>query len=144
MDLLNELPPLYTEVEALLSLPYLDYEQQAPAFWKKIANSPNPLVKTFISLLEKTRAKEFAAIVRQGMLRAAAAYKRGGVASLSAVNDPLIGGPFEFSRVQFEGVDRGFELRSNAHFRDFDEAQIFIETPGKRFRLDGRNAGAGF
>jgi hypothetical protein len=144
IDLLNELPPLYAEVEALLSLPYLGYEQQAPAFWKKIANSPNPLVKTYISPLEKIRGKEFAAIVRQEMLRAASAYKRGGVASLSAVNDPLIGGPFEFSRVQFEGVDRGFELRSNAHFRDFDEAQIFIETPGKHFHLDGRNVGAGF
>lgn len=80
-------------------------------------------------------------MVRMEMVRAAVAYKRGGVEALKTVKDPLAGGAFEFSRVEFEGVDRGFRLKSKEMFRDFDEVMIFLEKPGKHFRLDGKNAG---
>jgi hypothetical protein len=80
-------------------------------------------------------------MVRMEMIRAAAAYKRGGMDALKAVADPLVGGSFEFSRAQFEGSDRGFRLKSSERFRDFDEVTIFLEKPGKQFRLDGKNAG---
>ena len=80
-------------------------------------------------------------MVRMEMLRGAAAFKRGGMDALKAVQDPLIGGPFEFSRVKYEGEDRGFQLKSNEPFRDFDEVMIFLEKPGKHFHLDGKNAG---
>jgi len=43
--------------------------------------------------------------------------------------------------VKFEGEDRGFQLKSREKFRDFDEVMIFLEKPGKPFRLDGKNAG---
>ena len=80
-------------------------------------------------------------MVRMEMVRAAAAYKRGGMEALKAVEDPLVGCAFEFTRVEFEGVDRGFRLKSREMFRDFDEVMIFLEKPGKYFRLDGKNAG---
>jgi hypothetical protein len=75
------------------------------------------------------------------MVRAAAAYKRGGADALNTVQDPLAGDAFEFTRVEFEGVDRGFRLKSKERIRDFDEVMIFMEKPGKHFRLDGKNAG---
>jgi hypothetical protein len=141
LELLNEMPAYYAETARIMGLSYPEYKQQAPAFFARIAASPNPFIQQFFKVFEKVRPKEFSAMVRQEMVRAAAAYKRGGMESLKTVQDPLIGGPFEFSRATFEGVDRGFQLKSKEMFRDFAEVMIFLEKPGKHFRLDGKNAG---
>jgi hypothetical protein len=144
LRLLGEMPTFYSEAARIMSLPYAQYKEQSPAFFASISSSPNPFIAQFFTAFKKVRAKEFSAIVRQEMVRAAAAYKRGGTAALQSVQDPLIGGAFEFGRVQFQGVDRGFRLKSRESFRDFDEVMIFVEKPGKRFQLDGKNAGTGF
>jgi hypothetical protein len=139
--LLNEMPAYYTELTAILKLPYPEYKKEAPVYYAKVSSSQNPFIKQFFTLFAGCQTKYFSAVVREEMVRAAAAYKRGGMDALKAVQDPLVGGPFEFSRVEFEGVDRGFRLRSKEQFRDFDEVMIFLEKPGKHFRLDGKNAG---
>lgn len=141
LRMLEEMPPLYTETARMMALPYPEYQERAPALWARIGATSNPFIKQYFTLFPNIRGKEFSAIVRQEMVRTAAAYKRGGISALRAVQDPLVGGAFEFSRVQFEGVDRGFKLRSKEQFRDFDEVMIFLEKPGKHFRLDGKNAG---
>jgi hypothetical protein len=141
LKLLNEMPDWYVETARLMSLPYAEYKTQAPEFFNRVAESPNPFIRQFFRVFFNVRPKEFSAMVRMEMLRAAAAYKRGGMEALKAVHDPLIGGPFEFGRVKFEGQDRGFQLNSRERFRDFDEVMIFVEKPGKQFRLDGKNAG---
>ena len=141
LRMLNEMPAWYTETERLMDLPYAEYKAQAPAFFGRVEQSPNPFIRQFFRVFRNVRAKEFAVTVRMQMLRAAAAYKRGGIAALNAVQDPLIGGPFEFERVKFEGQDRGFQLKSKERLRDFDEVTIFLEKPGKFFWLDGKNAG---
>jgi hypothetical protein len=141
LKLLNEMPAWYAETARIMKLPYADYKTQAPAFFSRVAESPNPFIQQFFRLFRNVRPKEFSATVRMEMLRAAAAYKRGGIQALKAVSDPLVGGPFEFGRVTFEGQDRGFQLKSKESFRDFPEVMIFLEKPGKQFRLDGKNAG---
>jgi hypothetical protein len=141
LKLLNEMPSWYAETARMMSLPYAEYKAQAPAFFSRVAKSPNPFIRQFFTVFRNVRAKEFSVMVRMEMLRAAAAYKRGGMAALETVQDPLIGGPFEFGQVSFEGHERGFQLKSRERFRDFDEVMIFVEKPGKPFRLDGKNAG---
>lgn len=139
--LLNEMPEYYRETARVMALPYPEYKQQTPAFFARIDQSTNPFIQQFFRVYKNVRPKEFSAIVRLEMVRAAAAYKRGGMDAFRSVQDPLIGGAFEFSRVQFEGVDRGFRVKSKETFRDFPEVMIFLEKPGKHFRLDGKNAG---
>lgn len=141
LKLLNEMPGWYAETARIMRLPYPQYKTQAPAFFRRVAESPNPFIQQFFRVFQNVRGKEFSAMVRMEMLRAAAAFKRGGIEALKTVQDPLIGGPFEFRRVNFEGQDRGFQLKSSERFRDFDEVMIFLETPGKHFRLDGKMAG---
>jgi len=135
------MPGWYAETARIMSLPYPGYKTQAPTFFSRVAASPNPFIQQFFRVFQNVRAKEFSAMVRMEMLRGAAAFKRGGMEALQAVQDPLIGGPFEYGRVKFEGQDRGFQLKSTERFRDFDEVMIFLEKPGKHFRLDGKNAG---
>jgi hypothetical protein len=135
------MPAWYTETARIMNLPYAEYKTEAPAFFARVAESRNPFIQQFFRVFRNVRPKEFSVMVRMEMLRAAAAYKREGTEALKAVEDPLIGGPFEFERVSFEGEDRGFQLKSKEQFRDFDEVMIFLEKPGKYFRLDGKNAG---
>ena len=141
LKLMNEMPAYYAENARVMALPYPEFKVQAPLFFARIEESPNPFISQFFHVFRNVRPKEFAALVRLEMVRAAAAYKRGGMNAMMAVQDPLVGGPFEFARVKFEGVDRGFRLTSQERFRDFDETMIFLEKPGKHFRLDGKNAG---
>ena len=141
LKLVNEMPGWYAETARIMNLPYAEYKTEAPAFFNRITESTNPFIPQFFRVFRNVRPKEFSVMVRMEMLRAAAAYKRGGMEALKAVQDPLIGGSFEFGRVKFEGEDRGFQLKSKEQFRDFDEMMIFLEKPGKRFRLDGKNAG---
>jgi hypothetical protein len=75
------------------------------------------------------------------MAQAAIAYKLRGEEGLRRALDPCTGGPFEFEPFVFEGVDRGFKLKSKFRGRDFDEVLIFVETPGPLFRTTGKLAG---
>jgi hypothetical protein len=142
MKLLDEMPEYYEEIGRIMALPYAEYKEQGPVLFARIESSPNPFIRQFFRVFTNVRPKELAAVVRMEMVRAAAAYKSGGRTGLDGVHDPLAGGPFEFSHVQFEGVDRGFRLKSKERIRDFDEVMIFLEKPGKPFRLDGKNAGS--
>ena len=141
LKLLNEMPAWYAETARIMKLPYAEYKTEAPTFFNRVAESPNPFIQQFFRVFRNVRPKEFSATVRLEMLRAAAAYKRGGMEALKAVSDPLTGEPFEFARVTFEGQDRGFQFKSREVFRDFPEVMIFVERPGKLFWLDGKHAG---
>ena len=54
---------------------------------------------------------------------------------------PSGSGPFAFRRFVFEGVDRGFELKSSYRWRGWDEVLIFDEKGGVPFQVDFMNAG---
>ena len=71
------------------------------------------------------------------MVRAAVEYKLHGEAGLNSVQDPFGNGPFAFQRFVFEGVDRGFELKSAYAGNPYPCALIFVEKEGTPFRTDG-------
>jgi hypothetical protein len=75
------------------------------------------------------------------MVHAAVEYKLHGEAGLQSVTDPWGQGPFEFKRFVFQGVDRGFELKSACRKNGWPEVLIFVEKDGPPFYVNGRNAG---
>lgn len=75
------------------------------------------------------------------MVRAAVEYKVNGEPGLQDVSDPCGKGPFSFQRFLFEGVDRGFELKSAYAGRGFREVLIFVQKDGPPFLANGKNAG---
>jgi hypothetical protein len=91
--------------------------------------------------LEKCRLKEFRILVKLAMVRAAAEYELHGEAGLKSVTDPCGNGPFTFQRFVFNGVDRGFELKSVYDGQGSPEAFIFVEKTGAPFQVDGPRIG---
>ncbi len=138
---LKELDAYYDEAEVLMKSSYSRFVPDIKAFNEKVRNNPNMLVHVFFPAFEKCRLKEFAIEVKIAMLRAALDYRQNGEAGLRTVMDPLCQEPFQFSRFEFEGVDRGFVLRSKMTSRDWTESLIFIEKDGPAFYLDGQNTG---
>jgi hypothetical protein len=74
-------------------------------------------------------------------VRAAIEYKLRGDAGFQSVVDPLGDGLFGFQRFIFEGVDRGFQLKSAYAGRGFRETLIFVEKEGTLFNVTGLKAG---
>jgi hypothetical protein len=137
----REMPPLYEQVERILRLPTAEYEKPMAEFQSMVERHTNPLVKEFFSLFDKCRKKEFAAQITVAMARAGIEYKLRGPEGLQRVLDPCTGVPFDFEPFTFEGVERGFKLKSKYRGRDFDEVLIFVEKPGPLFRTSGLRAG---
>jgi hypothetical protein len=75
------------------------------------------------------------------MVEAAIQYKAHGAEAFRGVIDPAGVGPFEMLRFTFNGVDRGFELKSVYEGRGFPEVMIFVESDGPPFNVHGKNAG---
>ena len=125
----------------LMALPHPEYEEQMKSFDADVKKSPNPFVALSLPAIEKCRPKEFAIIVELAMVRAAVEYKLHGEGGLQSVADPCGQGPFQFQRFVFEGVDRGFELKSAYAGRGFQEVLIFVEKEGPPFRVNFKDAG---
>ena len=141
LALFRELPPLYEQVERILRLPPGEYEKPMQEFQAMVEKHRNPLVKEFMSNFNKCRTKEFATQITVAMVQAGIEYKLRGEEGFRSVLDPCTGGPFGIERFVFEGVDRGFKLKSKYRGRDFDEVLIFVEKPGHLFRTTGMRAG---
>lgn len=141
LRLFQELLPLYEQVERILRLPPGQYEKPMADFESMVKTHANPLVQEFFVVFDNCRRKEFATQSTVAMARAGIEYKLRGEDGLRSVLDPCTGAPFEFERFIFEGVDRGFRLKSAYRGRDFDEILIFVEKPGPLFRTTGKRAG---
>jgi hypothetical protein len=141
VKLLRALEPLYQQLSVIMALPLSEYEAQIKPFYAEVFQSKNPFVTEMFPALENCRAKEFAALVQLAMVRAAAEYKSHGEAGWQSVADPCGQGPFAFERFVFEGVDRGFQLKSTYAGRRFQEGLIFVEKDGPPFQVMGKNAG---
>jgi hypothetical protein len=135
MSLIVGQEPLYEKLSALLALPQREYETQIKEFNEAIQKSPNPFVSQSFSPWEKCRTKEFAALVRLAMIRAAAEYKLHGEEGLRSALDPYSGAAFEINPYIFEGVERGFELKSSYAGRGAQELLIFVEKDGPPFSV---------
>lgn len=144
LGLIRELSPMYDRIAVLMNLPHGPFEEQLTQFMAEVDQNPNPLVPKLFKVFAKCRAREFAALVKQAMVRAGVEYKLRGEAGLRSVTDPCGNGPFAIRRFIFEGEDRGFELRSTYNERGFDEVLIFLEKGHLPIYLEGKNAGKRF
>jgi hypothetical protein len=135
LTLVRDQEPFYERLLGILALPQHAYEMQIKAFNEAIQNSPNPFVPEMFSAWEKCRTKEYASLVRLAMVRAATEYKLHGEEGLKSAPDPYSQLPFGFERFVFEGVDRGFELKSAYAGRGAPEVLIFVEKDGPPFSV---------
>jgi hypothetical protein len=142
LKLARESEPLYLRLATIMTSPMPEYEDQIQAFAAEIQKSQNPLVQAHFPGPLLPRPKEFKIQAWQAMVRAAVEYKLHGESGLQSVMDPLGNGPFAFQRFVFEGVDRGFELKSAYNDgQSFPCALIFVEKEGTPFRVDGPHIG---
>src|SRR5438093_2977248 len=112
LRLLREEEALYQRLAVIMALPQSEYEAQAKQFSAEIQKSTNPFVSLSFPAFEKPRQQEFAILVELAMVQAAVEYKLHGEPGLKTVTDPGGQVSFAFKRFFFEGVDRGFELKS--------------------------------
>jgi len=136
LSLIQGEEPFYDRLSVILALPQHEYEIQIKEFNEAAQKSPNPFVPQMFSAWEKCRAKEYASLVRLAMVRAATEYRLHGEEGLKTVVDPYSELPFEFGRFVFEGVDRGFELKSTYAGRGTPESLIFVEKDGDPFSVN--------
>ena len=141
LRLLREEDHIYDRLAVLMALPYAEFNAAAKKFSVELKGAQNPLVAPAVPACLKARQREFKMQVWLGMLHAALEYRLRGASGLHNVADPCGSGPFVCRRFVFEGVDRGFELRSAFEGSGFPEVLIFVEKTGAPFLLGGPHAG---
>jgi hypothetical protein len=104
--LTEKLLPVYDELEKFFALSEKEFDAQYGDFKQK-ANAANPMAGVLLPALDKVRARERRNQVRLAMLMAAVAVANDGPEKLKDIPDPVIGGPFEYRK-----LDGGFELKS--------------------------------
>jgi hypothetical protein len=138
LKLLQEMGPLYPRLAKIMTLPLPEYENQIQKFDAEIQKSQNLLVPAALpNSFQSASRKEFRNQAEQAMVRAAVEYKLRGESGLKSVMDPFGNGPFAFERFVFEGVDRGFELKSAYTGLGYPCALIFVEKEGPPFYVSG-------
>jgi hypothetical protein len=141
VKLVRDLEPFEQQLAVVLALPHGEYEGRMEQLMAEVQRSPNPLLSLLFPSWEKVRPRELMALMNLAMVRAAVEYKLHGLAALQNVTDPWGQGPFELQRFVFQGVDRGFELKSACRKNGWPEVLIFVEKDGPPFYVNGRNAG---
>jgi hypothetical protein len=138
LKLIQEMESLYPRLAKIMTLSLPEYEDQIQKFDAEIQKSQNPLVSVaFPNSFQPARVKEFRSQVQLEMVRAAVEYKLHGESGLKSVMDPFGNGPFAFQRFVFEGVDRGFELKSAYSGLGYPCVLIFVEKEGPPFYIEG-------
>jgi hypothetical protein len=140
LKLVREYAAIHVEMTKFFRLPYQEYASREEAYKKTLHASTNPIVSNAAVLL-KMREREFRAIAMLAMLRAGIEYKLHGKEALNRVLDPCGTGPFAFRRFVFDGVNRGFELKSAYAAEGYPVVLIFVETEGPPFHVSGMHPG---
>jgi hypothetical protein len=140
LRLLRDEEGFYDSFTNFLRLPYSEFKAQKPVFLEQMKSS-NPLVTTIGPALVKAREREFRILATLAILRAGIDHKLHGESTLAAAIDPCGDGPLAFSRFSFEGVDRGFELKSTFNLGGNQAVLIFVEKSGPPFQVDGNYPG---
>ncbi len=141
LRLLQQREQEYDKLVKIVALPYAEFEIQEKAFRSEVEHSPNPLVALTLPAFLKAREREFRVLATLALVRAGVEYKLHGEAGLKSVADPCGNGPFAFRRFVFEGVDRGFELKSAFNLGGNQAVLIFVEKEGAPFQVDGNYPG---
>jgi hypothetical protein len=141
VKLVRDLEPFQEQLALALALPHGEFEGRLEQLKAEVQSSPNPLLSMIFPSWEYVRSRELRSVMNLAMVRAAVEYKLHGLAGLQSVTDPWGQGPFEFERFVFQGVDRGFELKSACRVNGWQEVMIFVEKEGPAFYVNGRIAG---
>jgi hypothetical protein len=141
VKLVRELDAFHQQLALALALPHGEYEGRLEQLKADCQRSTNPLPSLLFPIWERVRGGDLMALMNLAMVRAAVEYKLHGPAGLQGVTDPWGQGPFEFKRFVFQGVDRGFELKSACRLNGWPEVLIFVEKEGPPFYVNGRIAG---
>jgi hypothetical protein len=141
VKLIRDLESFDQPLALALALPHGEYESGMEQLKVEMQRSPNPLPSLLLPAWERVRSKELRSLMSLAMVRAAVEYKLHGLAAMQSVTDPWGPGPFEFQRFVFQGVDRGFELKSACRVNGWPEVLIFVEKDGPPFYVMGSNAG---
>lgn len=141
LKLLRDREQIFEQTAPMFSLPYGEYQKQMKVFTDELEKSTNPFLKESAPPFVKARQREFRILATLAMVHAAVEYRLHGESGLSSVNDPCGEGPFAFQRFIFEGVDRGFELRSRFNADKNIAVLIFVEKEGPPFQVDGNYPG---
>jgi hypothetical protein len=141
VKLIRDLDSFEQKLAAILALPHGEFENQMALFKGELQYSPNPVPALLLPSWQHARARELRAMAALGMVHVAVEYKLHGPAGLQTVTDPWGQGPFGFRRFAFQGVDRGFELKSAYPLNSWPEVRIFVEKDGPPFRVCGKLAG---
>ena len=138
---LDQLMPLYQELDHILRLPSPDALDQIKGFNQRIEKHPNLIAREFLGVFQNSLSKEIAASVKIAMFKAAVAYTQRGKAGLETILDPTTKAPFMFEPFVFQQTLRGFQLRSDFSFGGFPGVLIFAEKDGPGFYAYGKEAG---
>lgn len=141
LKLLHEREQIFEQTAPMFSLPYDEYQKQVKVFMEDLEKSANPFLKESAPPFIKSRQREFRIQAMLGMVHAAIEYRLHGESGSKSVTDPCGKGPFAFRRFVFEGVDRGFELRSEYNVDKNIAVLIFVEKEGPPFQVDGNYPG---
>jgi hypothetical protein len=137
LKLVRDWEPLYPRLAKIMTLPQPENENQIQKIAAEIQKSQNPLVQARFPNPLGPHSREFRIQAEEAMVRAAVGYKLQGESGLKRVMDPFGNGPFAFQRFVFEGVDRGFELKSAYTGLGYPCALIFVEKAGTPFYVNG-------
>jgi hypothetical protein len=141
LKLLREREQNFEQTAPMFSLSYDEYQKQVKVFMEDLEKSGNPFLKESASGFIKSRQREFRIQAMLAMVHAAIEYRLHGESGLNSVTDPCGKGPFAFRRFVFEGVDRGFELKSEFNVDKSIAVLIFVEKEGPPFQVDGNYPG---
>jgi hypothetical protein len=137
LKLLQAQDPVWEKLAEILALPYPQSDGQVKQFLAENRTTPDPRFPLSFPDWEKALKRDLRMRVWLAMVRAAIEYKLQGEPGLRSVSDPAGQGPFAFQRFVFQGVDRGFALKSAYTGSGFQETLIFVEKEGPPFRVDG-------
>jgi hypothetical protein len=112
MKLIEDVLPVYGDLEKLVALPPAEFAKQYPPFKEK-TKAANPLAGTLLPAIDKVRNSDHRNQARMAMLLAAIAVAQDGPDALKSIKDPFGDGPFEYRR-----LDTGFELTSKLLYED--------------------------
>jgi hypothetical protein len=141
VKLVRELEPFEEQLALALALPHGEFEGRLEQLKAEVQRSSNPLLSLVFPSWEYVRSRELRSLMNLVMVRAAVGYKLRGQAGLQSATDPWGQGPFELQRFVFQGVDRGFELKSACRVNGWQEMMIFVEKVGPPFYVNGKLVG---
>ncbi len=112
IKLIEDVLPVYADLEKLVALPPEEFAKQYPTFKEK-TKAANPLAGTLLPAIDKVRNSDHRNQARFAMLLAAIAVAQDGPDALKNIKDPFGDGPFKY-----RALDNGFELESKLLYDD--------------------------